>query len=79
MPGSSSIETLEEVGIDFDELQEEIQYEIKRWFECVDFEFVIERLEDREIIPQDALDKRSVYDEVYEMIEEEVGKVFFKK
>ena len=75
----STIEILENVGVDFDELQEEIQYEIKRWFECVDFEFVIDRLEEREIIPQDALDEEKVWDEVYSMIEEEVGKVMLKK
>ena len=74
-----TIEILQEVGIDYDEAKDEIQYEIQRWFECVDFEFIIERLEEREIFPENALDEGKVYDEIYEMIEEEVGNIFINR
>ena len=73
----STIEILEEVGLDYDEVKDEVQYEIKRWFECVDFEFVIQRLVDREIISEDAIEEGKVYDEIYEIIEEGVGKILF--
>ena len=75
----TSIELLKSVGVDYDEVKEEIQYEIEKWFECVDFEFVIEKLLDREILPEGCLEELKVYDEIYEMIEEEVGNIFFKK
>ena len=76
---STSIEIFESAGIDFDALQEEVQYEIQNWFEHVDFEFIIGRLLDKEILPEGSLEELKVYDEVYEVIEEEVGKIFRKE
>ncbi|MCK5343696.1 MAG: hypothetical protein KAR20_09840 [Candidatus Heimdallarchaeota archaeon] len=70
---------LKDLGVDIDEVKEEIRYEIERWFECVDFDFVIERLTDKEVLPENAFDELKVYDEVYSLIEEEVGNILFKK
>ena len=75
----TSIELLKSFGADYDEVKEEIQYEIRRWFECVDFEFIIEKLEDRGTISEEALNESKVWDEIWEMIEEEVANIFFKK
>lgn len=70
---------LEDFGIDRDELREAIQDEINWWFESVDFEFVFEKLMDREVIDDTATDNVKLYDDIYEVIEEEVGNIFFKK
>ena len=70
---------LEDFGIDVDELREEVQHEINRWFESVDFDFVFERLMDREVIDEMATENVKLYDDIYEVIEEEVSKIFYKR
>ena len=65
--------------IDVDEVREEIQDELRKWFECVDFEFVIEKLIDRGLINSERMyngKDYKFYDSVYELIEEEMSKFF---